>query len=81
MAVIIQNLGYIGESEVCQYVLRINEQELVHFKHPRKAGMSACLRAAADAFDRVPCTLGMGCDQTGVCYANQMGKPEECGKN
>lgn len=25
------------------------------------------------------CTLGVGCDEYGVCYASVHGKPEECG--
>lgn len=27
-----------------------------------------------------PCSLGVGCEQYGVCYADAHGKPEECGK-
>lgn len=26
------------------------------------------------------CTLGVGCDEAGVCYANAHGKPEQCGR-
>jgi hypothetical protein len=25
-----------------------------------------------------PCTMGVGCDETGVCYAGAMGEPERC---
>lgn len=26
------------------------------------------------------CSLGMGCEQAGVCYAHAMGSPERCGR-
>jgi hypothetical protein len=25
-----------------------------------------------------PCSLGVGCDETGVCYAEAHGRPEQC---
>jgi hypothetical protein len=25
-----------------------------------------------------PCSMGIGCDEAGVCYAGAMGQPEEC---
>ena len=28
----------------------------------------------------VPCSLGVGCEETGVCYALAHNKPEHCGK-
>jgi hypothetical protein len=31
--------------------------------------------------EETPCTLGAGCDETGVCYAAAMGKPEQCGRS
>jgi hypothetical protein len=33
------------------YELRINREVLLCFKHKRSDGLSACLRAAADAFE------------------------------
>ena len=27
-----------------------------------------------------PCTLGMGCDDVGVCYAEAHGDPDQCGR-
>lgn len=38
-------------------------------------GLEAQLVAVAG-----PCSLGVGCEQYGVCYADAHGKPEECGK-
>ena len=38
-------------------------------------GLEARLVAVAG-----PCSLGVGCEQYGVCYADAHGKPEECGK-
>ena len=26
------------------------------------------------------CTMGIGCDETGVCYAEAHGQPERCGR-
>jgi hypothetical protein len=28
-----------------------------------------------------PCTMGVGCDEAGVCYAAAHGQPERCPKN
>lgn len=30
---------------------------------------------------RTHCTLGVGCDETGVCYADAHGDPSQCGIN
>jgi hypothetical protein len=27
-----------------------------------------------------PCSMGVGCDEVGICYANAHGKPENCPK-
>jgi len=27
------------------------------------------------------CTLGVGCDETGVCYASAHNRPEQCGRS
>lgn len=46
-----------------------------------KAPLSAAPRAGALAADeRVPtrCSMGMGCDESGVCYAGAMGEPDKC---
>lgn len=31
-----------------------------------------------DAQERQSCTLGVGCDETGICYAVAHGQPEQC---
>jgi len=36
-----------------RYVLKINSKELVEFEHNFNAGLSECLRAAADAFEEM----------------------------
>jgi hypothetical protein len=28
-----------------------------------------------------PCTMGVGCDEAGICYAAAHGQPERCPKN
>lgn len=28
--------------------------------------------------DHAPCTLGVGCDEAGICYAVAHGQPEQC---
>jgi hypothetical protein len=30
---------------------------------------------------RVPCNLGVGCNEAGVCYASAHNKPEKCGED
>ena len=40
-------------SGVCSYLLRINHKVMCEFAHDRNKGLSECLRAAADAYDRV----------------------------
>ena len=37
----------------------------------------------AEAEKPVPqgCTLGVGCDEYGICYAEAHGQPEQCGRN
>jgi hypothetical protein len=38
-------------------------------------------RTFADAANNKPCTMGVGCDEAGVCYAAAHGRPDECPKN
>lgn len=35
---------------------------------------------AALASASMPCTLSVGCDEAGVCYAEKCGEPERCPK-
>lgn len=57
MAIVIQNIseqhdGTYGEG-LQHYVLGINHNRFVEFTHPYQDGLSACLRAAANAFDEL----------------------------
>jgi hypothetical protein len=33
-----------------------------------------------EAKDKAACTMGVGCETVGVCYADAMGRPDLCGK-
>ena len=53
MSVIITNISdhndTYGEND---YVVRINHQTVATFKHERRKGLAACLRAAAEAVEQ-----------------------------
>jgi len=57
MSIVIQNMGWTNTHppaahDECLYAVRINHTTLAGFKHSRKAGLAACLRAAADAIEK-----------------------------
>lgn len=45
-------------------------------RRPRR--MTADDYAEAGVAVRVPCSLGVGCDDYGVCYAMAAGQPAQC---
>ena len=46
-----------------------------------QAGYEAGVEAAAKALEAIAnCSMGVGCDEMGICYANANGKPENCPK-
>lgn len=49
----------------CQYEVRINKEVRASFKHRRRAGLAACLRAAADAVEENPYAIIGSMDPTG----------------
>jgi hypothetical protein len=52
MSIIITNNGDVKTPDgIHEYTLRINRDYVCSFKHLRERGLSACLRAAADAND------------------------------
>lgn len=55
MSIVITNISdhddLAGEND---YALKINDRTLVQFKHERRQGLAACLRAAADAYEADP---------------------------
>ena len=72
-----------------------DEQGRVNMDHIARCGpdtmrvIATQLQEALDRAERAekelvrlhgPCSLGVGCDQYGVCYADSHGKPENCGK-
>lgn len=58
MSVIITNITRANDPDAPflptgkhDYVLKINQNEIVRFSHIRERGLSQCLRDAADAYD------------------------------
>lgn len=46
-------------------------------QYPAREGVKSFLESVAA---RKPCTLGVGCDEAGVCFAEAHGDHDQCGR-